>query len=67
MLPVFLVTTTMPLVPDGGYESDSEEGQDEGTGQTEIADDAAHCFTEHTGLTSRLRGALPLTSINAIS
>ncbi|KAL3132557.1 hypothetical protein ABBQ32_009096 [Trebouxia sp. C0010 RCD-2024] len=32
---------------DGGYESDSEEGQDEGEGQTEVTDDAVHCFKEH--------------------
>ena len=67
MLPAVLVSIIVPLVSDAGYESDSEEGQDEGTGPAEIADDAAHCFKEHTGLTSWGRGGFLLTSMNAIS
>ncbi len=35
--------------PDGGYESDSEEGEANETGQTEVNDDAIHCFSQHTG------------------
>ncbi len=35
--------------PDGGYESDSEEGEANETGQTEVTDDAIHCFSQHTG------------------
>ena len=42
-------TNTTACDIDGGYESDSEEGQDEGEGQTEVTNDAAHCFREHTG------------------
>lgn len=33
---------------DGGYESDSEEGEDAEAGQNEVTDDAVHCFTQHT-------------------
>lgn len=42
-------TNTTACVTDGGYESDSEEGEDAGEGQTEVTDDAAHCFRQHTG------------------
>lgn len=45
-----ILTSTTACVIDGGYESDSEEGQDTGEGQTEVTDNAAHCFREHTGL-----------------
>ena len=48
-LPAVFLTNTVACVIDGGYESDSEEGQDAGEGQTEVTDDAAHCFREHTG------------------
>ena len=48
-IPVVTLTNIVACAIDGGYESDSEEGQDAGEGQAEVIDDAAHCFREHTG------------------
>ena len=48
--PVLVPPVSKPYCnSDGGYESDSEEGEANEAGQIEVTDDAIHCFSQHTG------------------